>query len=200
MVIPAPAGDSGVPHGSGAAAGWTVTLFGSGRDTADIALAEEVGRGVAERGWILRNGGYGGTMEAAARAARGAGGVVEGVTCRAFGRSGPNAFLSRELASDDLFGRLAALIRDADAFGAFPGGTGTLNEVFLTWELMVKGLLPSRPLCLIGAEWDPWWATIHADPALAEHVHLLLRARTAGAAIELLAAPAGSARSAGAGE
>jgi uncharacterized protein (TIGR00725 family) len=173
---------------AGAPARHVVTLYGSGDPgPAVLAFAEELGRGIAERGWVLRNGGYDGTMAAAARGARSAGGEVEGVTCAAFGRAGPNPWLSREVASEDLFGRLAGLIRGAHAFGALPGGTGTLTEVFLTWELMAKGLLEPRPLCLLGPGWQAWWRLFEADPALAPRLDLVSRASDPRSALDLLA-------------
>lgn len=166
---------------------YTVTLFGSGEGAPEAwEFAEELGRRIAERGWILKNGGYGGTMAAAARGARSAGGCVIGVTCTAFRRSGPNTYLSEALETRDLFARLAALIEGSDAFGAFQGGTGTLTEVFLTWELMVKGLLEARPLCLLGPEWDPWWRFVEGDPALSRRMDLLTRARDADEAVRIL--------------
>jgi uncharacterized protein (TIGR00730 family) len=165
----------------------TITVYGSGDPPPDVLrLAEDLGRGIALRGWMLRNGGYGGTMEAAARGARGAGGRVVGVTCRAFARSGPNGFLTETVESADLFERLARLIQETDAFVALPGGTGTLTEVFLTWELMVKGLLERRPLCLVGEAWDPWFRLFRVEPEIARHTPLLARAATAGEALAQL--------------
>jgi uncharacterized protein (TIGR00725 family) len=171
---------------------YTVTLYGSGEGAPEAwEFAEELGRRIAQHGWLLKNGGYGGTMAAAARGARSAGGRVVGVTCTAFGRSGPNTYLSEALETRDLFARLAALIEGSDAFGAFQGGTGTLTEVFLTWELMVKGLLAARPLCLLGPEWDPWWRFVEGDPALRRRMDLLTRATGADEAVRILgAAPA----------
>ena len=165
-----------------------VTLFGSGDGGHDaLGFAEDLGRGIARRGWILRNGGYGGTMAAAARGARSAGGMVEGVTCSAFGRGPANPYVSRVVESEDLFGRLAGLIHGASAFGALPGGTGTLTEVFLTWELMVKGLLGAKPICLLGPGWDRWWRLFEAEPTLARRLDLLSRAADPARALDLLA-------------
>ena len=184
--------------GSAERAGYTVTVYGSGEPSPEVLeLAFELGRGIARRGWILRNGGYGGTMEAAARGAREEDGRVVGVTCRAFGRPGPNRYLSETIETATLLERLSALVEEADAFAALPGGTGTLTEVFLTWELMGKGLLPPRTLCLVGRAWDPWWGLFAADPQLAPRLSLLCRSADAAEALERLAPPvaAGSRRS-----
>ncbi len=61
----------------------TIAVFGSGRAPAGhpvLAQAERLGRLLAEAGFTLICGGYGGTMEAASRGARQAGGQVIGVT------------------------------------------------------------------------------------------------------------------------
>ncbi|MBA2565371.1 MAG: LOG family protein [Gemmatimonadetes bacterium] len=172
--------------------GHVVTVFGSGDASPDVEdLAYELGRGIALRGWTLRNGGYGGTMASAARGARAAGGRVVGVTCGAFGRSGPNPYLTEVIEAADLFDRLASLIRGAHAFAALPGGTGTLAEVFLAWELMAKGLLGRRPLCLVGTGWERWLDMLAADAALASRLGFLSRAPDAAHALDLLAPPTG---------
>jgi uncharacterized protein (TIGR00730 family) len=170
-----------------AGASHTVALFGSGNPPAEIiVLAEEVGRRIAEQGWVLKNGGYGGTMAAAARGARGAGGRVIGVTCGAFGRTGPNPYLSEAVETEDLLERLRRLIDGADAFGVFAGGTGTLTELLLTWEMMVKGLLEPRVICLIGPGWERWWAYVQGEAELASHAALLSRAPDATEAVRVL--------------
>ena len=162
----------------------TITVYGSGDPPAEVQrLAEELGRGIALRGWTLRNGGYGGTMSAAARGAREAGGGVVGVTCSAFARPAPNEFVSETIETADLFQRLARLIQGADAFVALPGGTGTLTELFLTWELMAKGLVETRPLCLLGGAWEPWWRAFGTDPELAGRLRFLGQAEGADEAL-----------------
>jgi uncharacterized protein (TIGR00730 family) len=174
VVSAGPAAPCASPQADEHGRAFVVAVYGSGDPSPEVlTLARELGRGIAERGWVLKNGGYGGTMAAAARAAREAGGRVVGVTCRAFGRAGPNDYCNETLDTADLFERLRRLIEETDAFIALPGGTGTLTEVLLTWELMVKGLLPPRPLCLVGAAWQPWRELMAADAALVRHGHLL---------------------------
>ncbi len=137
----------------------TVTIFGSAAPkTSDRAYlaAYELGAEIARRGWALCNGGYGGTMEAAAKGAVDHGGHSIGVTCELFGRRGPNAFIRQEVPTFDLFTRLNTLIRLADAFVVLPGGTGTLLELAAVWELSNKRLLRRRrPLVLLGDAWNP---------------------------------------------
>ena len=135
-----------------------VTVFGSSQPaplTPAYQTAYELGRAIAAAGWTLCNGGYGGTMEAAARGAVEAGGHTIGVTCTAFGgRGGPNAYIRQEVPTFDLLTRLNTLVRLGWAYVVLPGGTGTLLELALVWELLNKSLLRRRaPLILLGEHW-----------------------------------------------
>jgi uncharacterized protein (TIGR00730 family) len=136
-----------------------VTVFGSSRAEPLEGLyqtALELGRAIAELGLTLCNGRYGGTMEAAARGAAEAGGHTIGVTCTRFGGRGANPYIRQEIPTFDLFRRLETLIRLGRAYVVLPGGTGTLAELALTWELLNKGLLPGdRPLIVLGDSWRP---------------------------------------------
>ena len=68
-----------------------VTVFGSSRPSegdSDYAEARELGRRLAERGFAVCSGGYGGVMEAASRGAKEAGGKTYGVTAEFFAAQG----------------------------------------------------------------------------------------------------------------
>jgi len=136
-----------------------ITVFGSSTaapGTAEYQAACELGRAIAQAGWTLCNGGYGGTMEAAAKGAVEAGGHTIGVTCHAFGRAGPNRYIRQEVPTFDLLTRLNILVRLGHAYVVLPGGTGTLLELSLVWELLNKGLLRRRPApILVGEFWTP---------------------------------------------
>jgi len=136
-----------------------VTVFGSSRAEPLSPLyqrAHLLGRTVAELGWTLCNGGYGGTMEAAARGAFEAEGHTIGVICTRFGRSKANAFIQQEIPTFDLLQRLNTLIRLGRAYVVLPGGTGTLAELALTWELLNKKLITGeRPIMVLGDTWRP---------------------------------------------
>lgn len=137
-----------------------VTVFGSSDAAAGTplySLAYELGAAIARAGWTLCNGGYGGTMEAAARGAVEAGGHTIGVTCSAFrGRAGANPYIRQEVPTFDLFTRLNTLIRLGRAYMVLPGGSGTLLELAAVWELMNKGLIRNRgPIVLLGPHWEP---------------------------------------------
>lgn len=136
-----------------------VTVFGSANAAPldeSYQTALELGRKIAELGLTLCNGGYGGTMAAAARGAVEAGGHTIGVTCTRFGRSGPNPFIRQEIPTFGLLERLNALIQLGRAYVVLPGGTGTLTELAVVWESLNKGLLRrERPLILLGRWWQP---------------------------------------------
>jgi len=135
-----------------------VSVFGTGRAREGepaYVLAEEVGRALAEAGFIVANGGYGGTMRATAKGAAEAGGTVVGVTCSAFGGSA-NEYVTREVRTDSLEERLKNLIKGGDAYVVLPGGTGTLLELAAVWELENKGFLDrGKPIILVGDFWKP---------------------------------------------
>ena len=136
-----------------------VSVFGTGRVQAGepvYALAEQVGRALAQGGFIIANGGYHGTMYAAAKGAAEAGGKVIGVTCRRFKNSVANEFVTREVVTDTLEERLHNLIKAGRAYVVLPGGTGTLLELAAVWELKNKGFLDrARPVILVGDFWKP---------------------------------------------
>jgi uncharacterized protein (TIGR00730 family) len=113
-----------------------------------------LGRALAERGRHLVCGGYQGAMAAACRGVSDAGGVAVGVTITAWKDVvDVNPWVTHELLARDLFARLP-VITDADAWVAFSGGVGTLQEVALCWNLVQTGLAEPRPLILVGERWD----------------------------------------------
>ena len=136
-----------------------VTVFGSAAPRRGEQLyetARQVGAGLARLGLTVCNGGYGGTMEATARGAREAGGHTIGITCRALGRPGANAYIREVIETTTLTERLETLLRLGRAYVVLPGGTGTLAELALCWEMRNKGLIEAaRPLVLLGDWWRP---------------------------------------------
>ncbi len=136
-----------------------VTVFGSAAPRSGEQLyetARQLGAGLARLGLTVCNGGYGGTMEATARGAREAGGHTIGITCRALGRPGANAYIREVIETGTLLERLETLLRLGRAYVVLPGGTGTLAELALCWEMRNKGLIEAaRPLVLLGDWWQP---------------------------------------------
>ncbi len=114
------------------------------------ALAAEVGRGIAARGWqLVSGGGSSSMMGAVAKAARAAGAHTTGVI--------PRSMVEREWAdldSDELLivasmrERKAQMEARADAFLALPGGLGTCEELFEIWTSGYLGL-HAKPVVLL---------------------------------------------------
>jgi len=136
-----------------------ITIFGTSKakeGSEVFELAFEFGRLCAEAGFAIANGGYGGTMLAAAKGAKQAGGRTIGVTCTAFGRKGPNEFISETIVTENLTQRVAKLVEIGDAYAVLPGGTGTLLELAEIWESANKGFVkPAKPIILINDFWRP---------------------------------------------
>jgi len=136
-----------------------VTVFGTGRTVAgdvNFALAEQVGRVLAQAGFSIANGGYGGTMLAAAKGAAEVGGKTIGVTCSAFKNSRANQYITREIVTASLDERLDTLIKLGQAYVVLPGGTGTLLELAKVWEFKNKGFFTAnKPIILVGEFWKP---------------------------------------------
>jgi uncharacterized protein (TIGR00730 family) len=113
-----------------------------------------LGRWLAERGAHLVCGGYQGAMAAACQGVAEVGGTSVGITIAEWEDVVTvNEWLTHELVARDLFARLP-VITDADAWVAFPGGVGTLQEVALCWNLVQTELARPRPLLLVGEAWD----------------------------------------------
>jgi uncharacterized protein (TIGR00730 family) len=131
-----------------------VCVFGTSdpADTDSTQQAEQLGRLLAARGWVVVTGGYTAVMEGANRGAKHAGGFSVGVTCRLFSRQ-PNAWLDEAIWTETLLVRLETLLRLGDGYVACKGGTGTLAEISMAWEYINKKIVPPRPLVLLGDFW-----------------------------------------------
>ena len=119
-----------------------IAVIGEGQTSARLAEAAEViGREIARRGGILICGGMAGVMEAAARGAAGAGGVVVGILPAASAAEG-NPYLTIPLPTGMGEARNVLIVRSAEAIIAVGGGYGTLSEVghALKLEVPVVGL------------------------------------------------------------
>jgi uncharacterized protein (TIGR00730 family) len=136
-----------------------ITIFGTGRarpGDSNYKLAEETGAVLAGAGFTIANGGYGGTMSAAAKGAVETGGQIIGVTCSAFKNSRANQYITREITTTSLDERLDTLIKLGQAYITLPGGTGTLLELARVWELKNKGFIKTdKPIIIMGSFWKP---------------------------------------------
>ncbi|HZR80482.1 MAG TPA: TIGR00730 family Rossman fold protein [Candidatus Binatia bacterium] len=163
-------GEAVEPAGGGAdlrARAVTVYAGSSRRSPAGLlALARDLGRGIAERGWVLVYGGARiGLMGALADAALAAGGRVEGVILDTFARVAHASLHALETVAD-MRSRKAGLAHRGDAYVVLPGGFGTLEELS---EILVERQLGlhEKPLVLVNHEgfWDPLLAQIDRQVA-----------------------------------
>jgi uncharacterized protein (TIGR00730 family) len=174
-----------------------VTVYGGSQPkegSRAYAEARDLGEMLARQGHTVLTGGYTGTMEAVSRGAAEAGGFVVGVTCdeiaHSYGRA-VNRWVTEERRRTTLLERLHSLIHDSDAALALPGGPGTLTEIALTWNMMIAGSIPARPLILIGESWRLVWGLFYAQ--LDDYTPLDMRplvhfARSAKSAVAMLGA------------
>jgi len=135
----------------------TISVFGSSRCSEQSDLyrtAYELGRGLGHAGFAIASGGYGGAMEAVSRGASESGGHVIGVVSSALpGKT--NRWVTETIVVPDWQERLHKLIALGDGYVACCGGTGTLVELAVAWEMMCKRVMPRRPLIALGAFWRP---------------------------------------------
>lgn len=169
-----------------------IAVFGSSTTvpgTDDWTAAERLGRAIAERGWAVMTGGYGGSMEAVSAGAAAAGGRVIGVTAPGVfpGRSGANAHVGEEIAEQTISHRIARLVESSDAVIALPGSIGTFAELVVAWNAAF--VAPFRgdspiPVVAVGAQWNSIIELIQAQlPTGSGFVQL---ADTAQMAVSLL--------------
>jgi uncharacterized protein (TIGR00730 family) len=134
-----------------------VTVFGSSRPREGdphYAQAQALGAALASKGFAVCSGGYGGVMEAVSRGAKDAGGRTLGVTAKFF-KSRANRWIDEEIRVNTWQDRLFELIKRGRGYVACPGGTGTLVELAVVWEMLSKGAMNGKPLVVLGDFWQP---------------------------------------------
>jgi uncharacterized protein (TIGR00730 family) len=110
-----------------------VSVFGSARtprDHPDYAFARDVAAQLGRSGYAIITGGGPGIMEAANRGARDAGALSVGLNIELPHEQMPNAYQDVSLHFKHFFARKTMFVRYAQAFVAFPGGFGTMDEMF----------------------------------------------------------------------
>jgi uncharacterized protein (TIGR00725 family) len=133
-----------------------ITVFGSSRphgNDVEYAEARLLGKALAARGFAVCSGGYGGVMEAVSRGAKDAGGKTYGVTAEFFSRKA-NEWVDVEVRKKTWEERLFGLIELGDGFVACKGGTGTLVELAVVWEMLNKSVMEAKPCVVLGEFWQ----------------------------------------------
>jgi uncharacterized protein (TIGR00730 family) len=136
--------------------GAAASFFGSARtagDDPEYALARETARLVGEAGMAVITGGGPGTMEAANRGAQDAGALSIGLNIELPFEQGMNGWVELGLEFHYFFTRKVMFVRYASGFVVFPGGFGTLDELFESLTLIQTGKVRNFPVILVGREY-----------------------------------------------
>ena len=133
--------------------GAAASFFGSARTPADdpeYKLARETARMVGESGMAIITGGGPGAMEAANRGARDANALSIGLNIELPFEQGINPYCDIGLEFHYFFARKIMFVRYASGFVVFPGGFGTLDELFEAMTLIQTGKVRNFPVILVG--------------------------------------------------
>lgn len=138
--------------------GPAISVFGSariGRESPYFAAARETGQKLTEAGFAVITGGGPGIMEAANQGAMEAGGCSIGLNIELPHEQGLNSFVNLPLNFRYFFVRKLMFVKYAEGFVIFPGGFGTLDELFEALTLIQTGKLDDFPIVLYGSVfWD----------------------------------------------
>jgi uncharacterized protein (TIGR00730 family) len=133
-----------------------VTLFGSARvheGSKPYEDARAVGKRFGEAGWAVVTGGGGGVMEGANRGAQEGGGQSVGFNIELPHEQSPNPYLDIEHTFDHFYARKVCFVRPAEGFVIFPGGFGTLDELFESLTLIQTGKIRNFPIVLFDSDY-----------------------------------------------
>jgi len=134
----------------------TVTVFGSSQPRSgeeEYEIAYQLGQLLGESGYSVCTGGYQGIMDAVSKGASEFDVNVIGVTVDLFSAV-PSKYLTKQVHCNSLFERIEKLIELGDAYIILRGGTGTLVELSIVWELMNKNLISHKPIACHGEMWQ----------------------------------------------
>lgn len=152
------------------------TLFGGAgknRESKEYKETIQIGSLLTKKGYTIKNGGYGGMMEAVSKGALLEGGRTIGYTCKQIGSEQGNEFLSETIVTKKLYERLELLIEGTSVFIVQKGGIGTLSEVFLTLDIIRKDRSINRPIVFfIGNFWNDIIGVLKSN-IIPDHEHHL---------------------------
>jgi uncharacterized protein (TIGR00730 family) len=136
--------------------GPAVSVFGSARTQAgskEYEIGVQVGAALARAGYAVITGGGPGTMEAANRGAREAGGRSVGIGIELPFEQGLNPYVDIGLQFRYFFARKTMFVKYAQGFVVLPGGIGTLDELFESLTLVQTGKVTRFPVVLVGSDY-----------------------------------------------
>ena len=154
-----------------ASIGAAVTIFGSARVAEDDPMyqaSRELARRLVEHQFAIITGGGPGIMEAGNRGAVDGGGVSVGCNIELPFEQGMNEYVEISVDFRYFFVRKMMFVKYASAFVIFPGGFGTLDELFESLTLIQTGKIHNFPVVLFGSAY--WKGLINwlCDTMLAE--------------------------------
>ncbi len=139
--------------------GPAVTFFGSSRSREQdryYRLAYETAFNLGKLGYTIITGGGPGIMEAANRGAHDSGAISVGLNIEIPTEQHPNKYQNLSLKFDYFFVRKVMLLKYSLAYVIFPGGFGTMDELFEALTLIQTGKSYRFPLILVGGDyWKP---------------------------------------------
>ena len=133
-----------------------VTLFGSARaeeGSGPYEAARSVGRLFAEAGWAVITGGGPGVMEGGNRGAQEGGGLSVGFNIRLPHEQAPNPYVDIAHTFDHFYARKVCFVRPAEGFVIFPGGFGTLDELYESLTLIQTSTILYFPVVLFDSDY-----------------------------------------------
>jgi uncharacterized protein (TIGR00730 family) len=148
-----------------------VTIFGSARTPAGTKPYEEargVARRFAEAGWAVVTGGGPGVMEAANRGAKEGGGLSVGFNIELPHEQHENPYLDVEYTFQHFYARKTMFVKAAEGYVVFPGGFGTMDELFESLTLIQTGKVLNFPVVLFDVDYWTELLVWIQDEALAK--------------------------------
>jgi uncharacterized protein (TIGR00730 family) len=139
-----------------AGVGKAVTIFGSARlheGDPYYARARQLAGLLAKEGFAVITGGGPGIMEAANRGCHEAGGLSIGCNIELPHEQSVNQYVDLGVEFRYFFARKTMFVKYADGFAIFPGGFGTLDELFESLTLIQTGKIRHFPVVLVGIEY-----------------------------------------------
>jgi uncharacterized protein (TIGR00730 family) len=131
-------------------------LFGSariGEDHPAYGAARATGRLFAERGWAVVTGGGPGVMEAANRGCKEGGGLSVGFNIELPHEQRSNDYLDIQYTFAHFYARKVCFVKPSEGFVIFPGGFGTLDELYEALTLIQTDKVLDFPVVLFGSDY-----------------------------------------------